>query len=76
MKAFKSLTISGTVDIASWTQLFSSFIVPLKNNNLKLSISFKAKSTDLAPLNENSPIYRAVKESASQLGLDIETEGK
>lgn len=74
VKAFKSLTISGTVDMASWTQLFSSFIMPLKNNNLKLSISFKAKSTDLAPLNENSPVYRAVKESASQLGLDIETE--
>ena len=74
VKAFKSLTISGTVDMASWTQLFSSFIVPLKNNNLKLSISFKAKSTDMAPLNENSPIYRAVKESASQLGLDIEAE--
>ena len=76
VKAFKSLTISGTVDMASWTQLFSSFIVPLKNNNLKLSISFKAKSTEMAPLNENSPIYRAVKESASQLGLDIETEEK
>jgi hypothetical protein len=30
----------------------------------------------MAPLNENSPIYRAVKESASQLGLDIEAEEK
>ena len=48
--------------------------VPLKNNNLKLGINFKAKSTGLAPLNENSPLYRAIKESASQLGLDIETE--
>jgi hypothetical protein len=47
-----------------------------RNNNLKLSICFKAKSTELAPLNENSPLYRAVKESASQLGLDIETEEK
>ena len=74
VKAFKSLTISGSVDIASWTQLFGSFIMPLKNNNLKLSIEFKAKSTSLAPLNESSPIYRAVKESASQLGLDLEAE--
>ena len=74
VKAFKSLTISGNVDLASWTQLFSSFIVPLKNNNLKLNINFKAKSTEMSPLNENSPIYRAVKESASQLGLEIETE--
>ena len=48
--------------------------MPLKNNNLKLSISFKAKSNEMAPLNENSPIYRAVKESAAQLGLDLETE--
>ena len=62
--------------MASWTQLMSSFIYPLKNNNLKLSINFKAKSTEMAPLSENSPIYRAVKESASQLGLDIETEEK
>ena len=76
VKAFKSLTISGTVDMASWTQLMSSFISPLRNNNLKLSICFKAKSTELAPLNENSPLYRAVKESASQLGLEIETEEK
>lgn len=74
VKEFKSITISGNVDIASWTQLFSSFIMPLKNNNLKLSISFKAKSNEMAPLNENSPIYRAVKESAAQLGLDLETE--
>ena len=76
VKEFKSLTISGNVDMASWTQLFSSFIMPLKNNNLKLNISFKAKSTEMAPLNETSAIYRAVKESASQLGLDIETEEK
>ena len=62
--------------MASWTQLMSSFIYTLKNNNLKLSINFKAKSTEMAPLSENSPIYRAVKESASQLGLDIETEEK
>ena len=76
VKEFKSITISGNVDIASWTDLMSSFISPLRNNNLRLSINFKAKSTEMAPLNENSPIYRAVKESASQLGLDIETEEK
>lgn len=74
VKTFKSITITGNVDLANWTQIFSSFIVPLKNNNLKLGINLKAKSTDLAPLNENSPLYRAIKESASQLGLDIETE--
>lgn len=76
VKAFKSLTISGNVDLSNWTQLFSSFIMPLKNNNLKVEVSFKAKSTPMAPLDENSPIYRAVKESASQLGLDIEVEEK
>ena len=74
VKEFKSVTISGNVALENWTQLFSSFILPLKGNNLKVSVSFKAKSNDMAPLNENSPIYRAVKESASQLGLDIETE--
>ena len=74
VKEFKSIIISGNVDMASWTQLMSSFISPLRNNNLRLSISFKAKSTDMSPLTENSPLFRAVKESASQLGLDIETE--
>ena len=73
-KTFKSITISGNVDMANWTQLFSSFIMPLKNNNLKIDVSFKAKNTELGKLDENSPIYKAVKESASQLGLDIETE--
>jgi len=76
VKEFKSIIISGNVDMASWTQLMSSFISPLRNNNLRLSISFKAKSTDMSPLTENSPLFRAVKESASQLGLDIETEEK
>jgi hypothetical protein len=76
VKEFKSLTVSGNVDMASWTQLMSSFIYPLRNNNLKLSVSFKAKSTEMSPLNENSPLYRAVKESASQLGLDLEIEEK
>lgn len=74
IKSFKSLTVSGNVALENWTQLFSSFILPLKGNNLKVSITFKAKSTEASPLNENSQIYRAVKESASQLGLDIETE--
>lgn len=60
--------------MAIWTQLMSSFIYPLKNNNLKLSINFKAKSTEINLFSENSPIYRTVKESASQLWLDIETE--
>ena len=72
----RALSFLINVDMASWTQLMSSFISPLRNNNLRLSISFKAKSTDMSPLTENSPLFRAVKESASQLGLDIETEEK
>jgi len=74
VRTFKNITISGTVDMANWTQLFSSFVMPLKNNNLKIDVSFKAKNTELGPLNESSPLYRAVKESASQLGLNIEVE--
>ena len=50
--------------------------MPLKNNNLQLEVRIKAKSTAMNPLTENSATYRAVKESAAQLGLEMDEEVK
>ena len=73
-KTYRQLTISGSVPLENYSQLFSSFINTLKNNNLKIEIKFTAKSNPTNPLTENSATVKSVKESASQLGLNFETE--
>lgn len=73
-KKYKRIVIHGHVPIENWTQLFTSFVNILKGNNLKIEISFTAKSTATNPLTENSPTISSVRESASQLGLDFDTE--
>lgn len=73
-KNYKKVVISGQVPVENYSQLFSSFINTLKNNNLKIEIKLTAKSTITSELNESSQIIKSVKESASQLGLDFETE--
>jgi len=73
-KTYRKVTISGEVPLENYSQLFSSFINTLKNNNLKIEIKFTAKNTGGNPLTENSAIIKSVKESASQLGLDFTTE--
>lgn len=74
IRKFKSIKVSGKVPVEQWTQLFSSFIVPLNQNNLEIEVSFKAKSTSSKPLDESAQIYKVVKESAQQLGLKLEEE--
>ena len=74
VRKFKSIKVSGKVPVEQWTQLFSSFIVPLNQNNLEIEVSFKAKSTSSNPLDESAQIYKVVKESAQQLGLKLEEE--
>lgn len=74
IRKFKSIKVSGKVPVEQWTQLFSSFIVPLNQNNLEIDVSFKAKSTSAKPLDESAQIYKVVKESAQQLGLKLEEE--
>lgn len=69
---FTSIKVSGKIPMDQWTQLFSSFIVPLSQNNLEIEVSFKAKSTSTKPLDESAQIYKVVKESAQQLGLKLE----
>lgn len=74
VRHFKSIRISGKIPWDQWTQLFTSFVVPLSQNNLDIEVSFKAKSTGTKPLDESAQIYKVVKESAQQLGLKLEEE--
>ena len=73
-KTYKRVTISGSVPIENYSQLFSSFINTLKNNHLKIEVKFTASNNPTNPLTDNSPIVKSVKESASQLGLEFEVE--
>lgn len=71
---YQKLIVSGKIPMENWTQLFTSFINVLKNNNLCCEVKFTAKSTSISPLTETSTIVKVVKESASQLGLTFEVE--
>jgi hypothetical protein len=73
-KTFKSVKISGKVSVDNYSQIFTSFIVPLKDNRVEIEISIKGKNTEANPLTENSKTYKIIKESASQLGLKLEKE--
>lgn len=73
-KTYKRVTISGSVPIENYSQLFSSFVNTLKNNHLKIEVKFTASNNSTYPLTDNSPIVKSVKESASQLGLEFEVE--
>ena len=73
-KTYKKVIISGSVPIENYSQLFSSFVNTLKNNHLKIEVKFTASNSSTSPLADNSPIVKSVKESASQLGLEFETE--
>ncbi len=73
-KTYKKVTISGSVPIENYSQLFSSFVNTLKNNHLKIEVKFTASNSSTSPLADNSPIVKSVKESASQLGLEFEVE--
>lgn len=69
-----SLVVSGKVNLENYSSIFTSFIGPLKNNGVQIEIKISAKSTSSSPLTKSSQEYKIVKESASQLGLDLDVE--
>ena len=73
-KKYRSITISGKVIFEQYQQLFTSFIMPLAHNNIEIEIKIKGKSTGMKPITESSPEYKIVKESAKQMGLNLEIE--
>lgn len=71
---YKKVTISGDIPMENWSQLFPSFVQILTKNKLQISVKFTAKSTDLSPLTSSSQLFKSIKESASQLGLELDAE--
>jgi len=73
-RTLRFVQVSGKVPLDQYTQLFSSFIMPLAQNNIEIEIRIKGKTTVGKPITDNSPEYKVVKEAAKQLGLDFEEE--
>lgn len=73
-KEISKLVISGSANAIAFNQLFQSFVMPLKENNVKIEFKISAKSNPNYPITKNSQQYKIVKESASQMGFDIEEE--
>lgn len=73
-RIFRSIEISGKVPLENYNQIFTSFLMPLKDNHVEIEIKIKGKSTKSKPITESSPEYKILKESAKQLGLDLEEE--
>lgn len=71
---FSKLTVSGKVNAIAFNQLFSSFIMPLKENGVEIEFKITAKTNSKYPLKANSQQYKIVKESARQLGFDFGEE--
>lgn len=68
---YKNIEISGNVAIENWPYMFSSFIMPLKNNGLKIEVKITAENCESYPLTDNSATVKNVVESARQLNLNI-----
>ena len=69
------ITISGSVPIESWHELFRCFVKPsadLKPKKLKLGVDFELAFDDDQSLSPESPAIRGMKEAARQLGLEID----
>lgn len=75
---FKSITISGSVPLERYSELFNYFITPfaMRGNKIDIQVSFKVNATDNAALNESTQQYKSAKEAAKQLKLDFFEEKK
>lgn len=75
IRKFKSITVSGSInDKVLYAQLMNYFIVPFKDNNIQIQVSFKISSTPSMQIDENKQQYKSAKEAAKQLGLNFDEE--
>jgi len=77
VKGIKRITVNGSVPPENWPDVFRSFVNPgvrLNFKKLDLGIQFEMVTGEGEPLDPNHPTIKAMKESARQLGLDIEIE--
>ncbi len=76
-KPIRKLRIKGNIDLSNWADVFRSFVSPAARMGLKrlrLSIDFELEPPDDKPLDANDPAVKAMKESARQLGVNVEEE--
>lgn len=76
-KLIRKLWIKGNIDLSNWAEVFRSFVLPATRMGLKrlrLSIDFELEPPEDKPLDANDPAVKAIKESARQLGVDVEED--
>jgi len=75
VRKFNSIIVSGRLsDKLMFTQLSSYFIVPFKDNNIDIEVTFRISSTPNMQLDETKQQYKSAKEAAKQLGMRFEEE--
>lgn len=75
VRKIKSITVKGKInDKLLYTQLGNYFIIPFKDNNIEIEVSFKISSTPNMQIDESKQQYKSAKEAAKQLGLNFEEE--
>ena len=73
----RGFTVQGSVPIESWTEIFRCFVNPATRMHLKrlqLGIQFEMKAPDDGQIASNDPTLKAMKESAQQLGLEMDID--
>lgn len=68
--------VQGDVPVESWTELFRCFVGPaakMKLTKLRLGVQFEMILPENGALSENNPAFKAMQESAIQLGLTLKT---
>ena len=76
-KPIRKVSIKGNVSLDNWAEIFRCFVAPAARMGLKrmqLGIDFEFETQDGKSLDSNEPSVKAMKESARQLGVDVEEE--
>ncbi|MBY5960245.1 DUF499 domain-containing protein [Membranicola marinus] len=73
-RKIRRISVSGQANAIVFNQLFNSFIMPLKENDVQIEFTITARSKPNYPITENSQQYKIVKESARQMGFDVDEE--
>jgi hypothetical protein len=76
-RTVKRFSVKGSVPMESWGELFRCFVSPAARMDLKklqLGIQFEMEVPDSAKLDLDDPSLKAMKESARQLGLQMEID--
>jgi hypothetical protein len=70
------ITITGSVPVENWAELFRCFIGPAARMQLKkldLNVQFRMEPRADTPLSSDDQALKAMREAAKQLGLKFET---